>query len=173
MPKKPFDDLATINKLLRLYKGVYSMSQISGIFKCEEKIIREVLRFSGIKRKTSGEKRQILSSKKIQELLKLISLGTSINSVAKRYALDRQSVRYQIKKYNVGVGSKVPRLPEIDNLSLKRKKKETITTSDAVKGSYDHLIFEPINNGSNYDEICKKQGVKVYKGSSMFTYKVL
>lgn len=38
-------------------------------------------------------------------------------------------------------------------------------------GRYYHLIFEPINDGSNYDTICKKQGVKVYKGSAMFTKK--
>lgn len=57
---------------------------------------------------------------------------------------------------------------------LTGKPKERIQTSEVRPlGKYDHLIFEPINTGSNYDVLCKKHNVKIFKGAIFLSRKDL
>lgn len=174
--KPPFDELPNITTAVEMYKNGNSMLELQKKFNCSEQTVRIMLRFCGVRKKRVSNGAYI-SDETISTILTEYTKGASLNGLANRFSIDRSTIRHWVQKSGVTVGNVVPlgfrsriKDSKFNPLKVVSKKKKPLQQK---VGKYDHIVFEPINQGKSYDGYLKVEGLKVCVGGVYFTKKDL
>ena len=87
-----------------------------------------------------------------KEAIEMYQGGNTMQQVADHYRVPMTAMRSLLDFYS------------IERRGI-RGIPEKIAPVIRPKGKYDHLIFEPVNQGHDYAELLEKSGQKVYKGT--------
>lgn len=148
---KIMKDSEKLKDVIESYRNGSTSMEIAERYKVSYKTILSVLRLNNVVIRPGGGN-QRLSSSKVYEILLQYAEGHTLSSLSRGHKVDRATIRHHVKKWDVRVGFPVP--IAVFRSGIPKKKGVSISGSS---GKYDHLLFEPINQGHDYKDIVKKQ----------------
>ena len=97
------------------------------------------------------------------EMLELRKLGWTYHSLAKRYGKCDSAIRWQCVQHKVKPTKYESENYETETIEIaQREAKNKIQKKIPLRSShkYDHIFYEKINGGANYEDYLRRAGIK-------------